>query len=174
MFLPQRSVACSHFPSTRPPLATPHVLSKKKRKKGKSLSCVRLFATPMDCSLPGSSVHGILQARVLEWVAISFSRRSSRPRIRPGSPASWADALPSEPLGESTVHNADPDDTQLGGSPVLQPTWLEKGRPPPALALRLLSTGLGQALSAPCQACLLLLPPSRRLPVQPAVPPPQS
>ena len=37
---------------------------------------------PMDCSLPGSSVHGILQARVLEWVAISFSRGSSWPRDR--------------------------------------------------------------------------------------------
>ena len=36
----------------------------------------------MDCSLPGSSVHGIFQARVLEWVAISFSRGSSRPRDR--------------------------------------------------------------------------------------------
>ena len=35
---------------------------------------------PMDCSLPGSSLHGILQARVLGWVAISFSRGSSRPR----------------------------------------------------------------------------------------------
>ena len=35
---------------------------------------------PMDCSLPGSSVHGIFQARVLEWIAISFSRGSSRPR----------------------------------------------------------------------------------------------
>ena len=35
---------------------------------------------PMDCSLPGSSVHGIFQARVLEWVAISFSRWSSQPR----------------------------------------------------------------------------------------------
>ena len=34
----------------------------------------------MDCSLPGSSVHGILQARTLEWVAISFSRVSSWPR----------------------------------------------------------------------------------------------
>ena len=32
---------------------------------------------PMDCSLPGSSVHGILQARILEWVAIPFSRGSS-------------------------------------------------------------------------------------------------
>ena len=36
----------------------------------------------MDCSLPGSSVHGIFQARVLEWVAISFSRGSSWPRDR--------------------------------------------------------------------------------------------
>ena len=35
---------------------------------------------PMDCNLPGSSIHGIFQARTLEWVAISFSRRSSRPR----------------------------------------------------------------------------------------------
>ena len=35
---------------------------------------------PVDCSLPGSSIHGIFQARMLEWVAIAFSRRSSRPR----------------------------------------------------------------------------------------------
>ena len=37
---------------------------------------------PMDYSLPGSSLHGILQARVLEWIAISFSKGSSRPRDR--------------------------------------------------------------------------------------------
>ena len=37
---------------------------------------------PVDCSLPGSSIHGILQARILEWVAISFSRGSSQPRGR--------------------------------------------------------------------------------------------
>ena len=37
---------------------------------------------PLDCSLSGSSVHGIFQARVLEWIAISFSRGSSRPRNR--------------------------------------------------------------------------------------------
>ena len=36
----------------------------------------------MDCSPPGSAVYGIFQARILEWVAISFSRRSSRPRDR--------------------------------------------------------------------------------------------
>ena len=37
---------------------------------------------PMDCSPPGSSVHRILQARILEWVAIPFSRGSSQPRDR--------------------------------------------------------------------------------------------
>ena len=52
------------------------------RIKGKSevaQSCLTL-CDPMECSLPGSSVHGIFQARVLEWVAISFSRGSSQPR----------------------------------------------------------------------------------------------
>ena len=44
------------------------------------LSHVQLFCDPTDCSLPGSSVHGISQARILEWVAISFSRRSSLTR----------------------------------------------------------------------------------------------
>ena len=42
-------------------------------------SCLTL-CEPVDCSLPGSSIHGILQARILEWVAISFSRGSSPPR----------------------------------------------------------------------------------------------
>ena len=42
-------------------------------------SCPTL-CNPMDCSLPNSSVHGVLQARILEWVAIPFSRGSSWPR----------------------------------------------------------------------------------------------
>ena len=46
--------------------------------KWKSLSCEWLFA--MDYTLPGSSVHGILQARILKWVAIPFSRETSQPR----------------------------------------------------------------------------------------------
>ena len=41
-----------------------------------------ILCYPMDCSLPGSFVHGISQARILEWVVISFSRGSSRPRDR--------------------------------------------------------------------------------------------
>ena len=42
-------------------------------------SCLTL-CDPMDRSLPGSSIHGILQARILEWVAIFSSRGSSQPR----------------------------------------------------------------------------------------------
>ena len=42
-------------------------------------SCLTL-GDPMDCRLPGSSVHGIFQAVVLEWIAISFSKGSSQPR----------------------------------------------------------------------------------------------
>ena len=42
-------------------------------------SCLTLY-NPMVCSSPGSSVHGILQARILEWVAIIFSKEASQPR----------------------------------------------------------------------------------------------
>ena len=48
--------------------------------KVKSLSLVRLFVTPQAVAYQAPFVHGISQARVLEWVAISFSRGSSRPR----------------------------------------------------------------------------------------------
>ena len=66
-------------------------------------SCPTL-CNPMDCSLADSSVHGILQARILEWVAMFFSRGSSQPRDQTGSPALLADSLPTEPLGKlSTV-----------------------------------------------------------------------
>ena len=62
-------------------------------------SCLTL-CDPVDCSLPGFSVHGILQVRVLEWVTISFSRGSSDPGIKPGSPTLEADTLTSEPPGK--------------------------------------------------------------------------
>ena len=48
---------------------------KVKSEREVAQSCLTL-SDPMDCSLPGSSVHGILQARVLEWVAIAFSAPS--------------------------------------------------------------------------------------------------
>ena len=47
-----------------------------------SLSCVQLFVTPWPCSPPGFSVHGIFQARILEWAAISLPTGSSRTRDR--------------------------------------------------------------------------------------------
>ena len=53
----------------------------------------------MDCSPPGSSVHGILQARILEWVAISSPGDLPDPGIEPGSPALQADSLLTEPQG---------------------------------------------------------------------------
>ena len=58
-------------------------------------SCLTL-SDPMDCSPPGSSIYGILHARILEWVAIPFSRGSSKPM----SPALQVDSLLSEPPGE--------------------------------------------------------------------------
>ena len=53
----------------------------------------------MDCSLPGSSVQGISRARILEWVVISFSRGSFRPRDRTLSPALQVDSLLLQHLG---------------------------------------------------------------------------
>ena len=58
---------------------------------------------PMDCSLPGSSVHGICQARTLEWVVIPFSRDLPDPEIEMPSPALQVDSLPSEPSVKSVI-----------------------------------------------------------------------
>ena len=54
---------------------------KVKRESEVSQSCLTL-RDPMDCSLPGSSVHGIFQARVLEWGAIAFSDLSTRSQVK--------------------------------------------------------------------------------------------
>ena len=53
----------------------------------KSLQSCLTLCSPMDCSLPGSSIHGISQARMLEWVAISFPGDLPNPGIKPASPA---------------------------------------------------------------------------------------
>ena len=67
--------------------ASPPHSSKEEEQRGPeehalSHSVCPTLCNPMDCSPPGSSVHGILQARILEWVAYHFSRGSSRPRNR--------------------------------------------------------------------------------------------
>ena len=59
----------------------------------------------MDCSLPGSSVHGIVQARILEWVAMPSSGDLLDPGVEPKFPVSpvlQADPLPAEPPGKPT------------------------------------------------------------------------
>ena len=70
---------------------------------------VCLFVTP-GTSLPGSSVHGILQARILERVAIPSPGDLPDPRTEPGSPTSEADSLPPEPPGR-------PQDDGFSNSP---------------------------------------------------------
>ena len=54
---------------------------------------------PMDCTLPSSSVHGILQVRVLEWLPFPSPGDLPDPGIKPRSSALQADSLPIEPLG---------------------------------------------------------------------------
>ena len=62
-------------------------------------SCLTLCGT-IDSNLPGSSVHGILQERILEWVAFPFSRGLPDPGIEPGSPALQANSLPAKLPGK--------------------------------------------------------------------------
>ena len=68
--VPQRTRLSSLYYKQLPPILCVCV---------KLLSCIRLF-NPMGCSLPGSSVNGILQARIMEWIAIPFPRESYWPR----------------------------------------------------------------------------------------------
>ena len=63
------------------------------------VSHVHLICDPMGCSLLGSSVLGISQARILEWVAIAFSRGFPNPRIKPESPALAGGFVITEPPG---------------------------------------------------------------------------
>ena len=72
----------------------------EERKESEVAQSCPTLCDPVDCSLLGSSVHGIFQARVLEWVAISFSRRSSQPRDWTRISRIAADALLFEPPGK--------------------------------------------------------------------------
>ena len=65
-------------------------------------SCLTVLQpNPVGYSPPGSSVHGILRARILEWTAISFSRGASRPRNRTRAPALTGGFFTTEPTGEA-------------------------------------------------------------------------
>ena len=67
-------------------------------------SCLTL-RDPVDCSPRGSSVHGILQARILEWVAIPPPGDLPDPGIEPRSPALQEDSLLTEPPGKLSVYS---------------------------------------------------------------------
>ena len=82
------SLMACRGPRSRMPMAFCNNMNKKV-KVLVAQTCLTLFY-PLDHSLPGSSVHGILQARILEWVAISFSRGSSWPRDQ-----TWVPCKPS-------------------------------------------------------------------------------
>ena len=97
------------------------------------LSRVRIFAIPWTPLSPGSSVHGILQARIFEWVAIPSPWDLPDPGIKTGFPTLQADSLPAEPPGNcqtlqqdpvniwlqiSILSDADAQDLPLGTSPV--------------------------------------------------------
>ena len=73
-----------------------------KKKESEVVKLCLTLCDSMNYSLLGSSIHGIFQARILEWVTISFSRDLLDPGIESGSPALQADALPSEPAGKPT------------------------------------------------------------------------
>ena len=74
----------------------------------------------MHCSPPDSSVHGVLQARILELVTIPSSRRSSNPGIKPRSSTLQADTLLSEPPGK-------PVNTGVGSHSLLQGIFPAQG-----------------------------------------------
>ena len=73
-----------------------HALSINESESEVAQSCPTL-CDPMDCSSPGSSLHGILQARVLEGLPFPSPGDLPDPGIEPGFPASQANALTSEP-----------------------------------------------------------------------------
>ena len=68
--------------------------------KSKSAQSCPTLWDPMDCSLPGSSVHGIFQEGILERLVIPSPGDLPHPGIKPGSPELQADSVPSEPLGK--------------------------------------------------------------------------
>ena len=86
-------------------------------------SCPTL-SNPMDCGPPGSSVHGILQARVLEWDAIPFSRGSSQPRDWTQSPALQAVSLPTGPLGKTLEYYPANNNTFITQTSFLQQNFM--------------------------------------------------
>ena len=71
---------CSHEIKRRLLLGRKVITNLKSESESEVAQSCPILCDPMDCRLPGSSIHGIFQARILEWIAISFYRRSYQPR----------------------------------------------------------------------------------------------
>ena len=112
----------------------------------KSFSRVRL-CDPIDCSLPGSSVHGIFQAIVLEWIAISFSRGSSQPRARTRVSCIVDRRLPSEPYYSQLTETSGGAKSSSSGTRTLSPD-----------GYHLLGTQPASATQVPCTDPHRILP----------------
>ena len=112
-----------------------HPYTAPKRKVLVTLSCPTL-CDPMDSSPPGSSVYGILQARILEWVAIPFSRGLPGPGIEPGSPTLQADSLLSAAPQVTVWNREDPASSQVHSD-----------------ALRVIDRHIQGALEGPIKVC---------------------
>ena len=71
-----------------------------------SHTVVSALCDPMDCSTPGSAVCGVSQARILDWVAISFSRGSSQPRDQTLISCTAGEFFTTDPLGKPKNNNS--------------------------------------------------------------------
>ena len=95
-------------------------------------SCLTL-CNPTDYSPPGSSIHGIFQARVLQWVAFSSPGDLPDPGIEPRSPSLQADALQSEPPGKPPFKTKTKQKNPLG--------WPQNNWPPSQFSVKRVQTG---------------------------------
>ena len=75
-------------------------LVKRKKSESEVTQLCSTLCDPMDCSLPGSSIHGIFQARVLEWLPFPSPGDLPNPGIEPRPSALQADSLLSDPPGK--------------------------------------------------------------------------
>ena len=125
-----------------------------------SLQSCPTLCDPVDCSLPGPPVQGILQARLLEWVVMPFSRGSSRPRSGTQSPGS--PALAGRFFSATTTWEAPGFGGHLG---LLYTKWGHRGRNGgrPAQDLRSCAPGGGALVPQSCLTLVTLWPVTCRL-----------
>ena len=87
----------------RPCLLASGFHRREERKGSEGAQSCPTLCDPTDCSPPGSSVHGVLQTRILEWAAMCFSRGSSRPGLEAGLPLCRQMLCPLSPQWEAEV-----------------------------------------------------------------------